>query len=329
MAEGVDSHRPVPITAVAPHEASSSTTPASQTDRPRAAASNMRGILAMSAACGFFACGDTIMKLTSGTIPTSEMLFIRGAFVTLGAFVACVAMGAFAVIHRVFSRPMIVRALSDTAGGWSFQLALARMPYADLSAISQLSPLAITAASALFFGEKVGWRRWSATCVGLIGVLLIIRPGSSTFNWWALSGILAVLASTMRDLATRNVDASIPPPLIMLVSAGTATVVALFASIAGNWHVPSGDIVFHLMFAGIFSLVGQMCIIVAMRSGEVGAVAPFRYTIILFAILSGLIVFGHVPDLMTLFGILVVCGAGLYTFYREQTLRRLARKGQR
>jgi drug/metabolite transporter (DMT)-like permease len=112
----------------------------------------------------------------------------------------------------------------------------------------------------------------------------------------------------------------------MLISASTVTVVALFAALAGNWHRPSPDLVLHLMFAGLFSLMGQMCIIVAMRSGEVGAVAPFRYTIIIFAIVSGLIVFGHAPDLLTMLGILVVCGAGLYTFYREQTLRRLAHK---
>jgi drug/metabolite transporter (DMT)-like permease len=294
----------------------------------RPASSSIRGILAMIAACGCFACGDTIMKLLAGRIPTSEMLFIRGVFVTLAAFLICMAIGAFAVIHRALSRPMAIRAIGDTIGGWGFQLALARMPYADLSAISQLSPLCITAASALIYGEKVGWRRWTATGVGLIGVLIIIRPGSSTFNWWALSGIAAVLASTVRDLATRQVDTSIPPPLIMLVSAGTVTFFALLAAVTGSWSTPSIALVLQLMAAGMFSLAGQMCIIVAMRSGDVSAVAPFRYTVILFAILSGLFVFGLFPDAITLFGILVVCTAGLYTFYREQTLRRRAQQSR-
>src|SRR4051794_14047338 len=105
------------------------------------------------------------------------------------------------------------------------------MPYADLSAINQLSPLSITAASALLFGERVGWRRWTATAIGFLGVLLIVRPGSSTFNWWALMGLASVLASTVRDLATRRVHFGVPPPLITLLSAGLTTVTSLVVAL--------------------------------------------------------------------------------------------------
>jgi drug/metabolite transporter (DMT)-like permease len=279
----------------------------------------------MIAACALFACGDTLMKLLAGTVPTSELLFIRGLFVFLGAFAACVWLGAFAVMHRAWSRAMALRALGDTGGAWSFQLALARMPYADLSAIGQLGPLTITAASAIFFGEKVGWRRWTATAVGFLGVLLIIRPGSSAFNWWALMGIASVLASTVRDLATRRVDPGVPPPLITLFSAGLTTVTALLVTtVADDWAMPSATVVLALFAAAMFSLFGQLCTIIAVRSGEISAVIPFRYSIILFAIFSGIMVFGQFPDLLTLTGIVIVCAAGLYTFHREQQLRRLA-----
>ncbi len=284
------------------------------------------GIGAMVAACAAFACGDTIMKLLADTVPTSELLMIRGSFVLLGAFTACVWLGAFAVLHRALRPAMAVRAMSDTTGAWSFQLALARMPYADISAIGQLSPLTITAASAVFFAEKVGWRRWAATAIGFMGVLLIIRPGSSTFNWWALAGIASVLASTFRDLATRRVDPTVPPPLIMLFSAGLTTVTALVTSLWGDWVWPPAIVVAGLFAAAMFSLFGQLCTIVAVRSGEISAVMPFRYSIIVFAIFSGVVVFGHIPDVLTLTGIVIVCAAGLYTFYREQTLRRLAAK---
>ncbi len=286
---------------------------------------NLRGIGAMVAACAAFACGDTIMKVLADTAPTSQLILIRGAFVLVGAFVACVWLGAFAVLHRALSGAMAVRAASDTAGAWSFQLALARMPYADISAIGQLSPLTITAASALFFAERVGWRRWTATVIGLMGVLLIIRPGSSTFNWWALAGIGSVLASTFRDLATRRVDPTVPPPLIMLFSAGLTTITALFTlSFAGDWVWPPVHVVVGLLGAAMFSLFGQLCTIVAVRSGDISAVMPFRYSIIVFAIFSGVVVFGQLPDGATLAGIVIVCGAGLYTFYREQALRRMA-----
>lgn len=283
---------------------------------------NLRGIFAMVAACASFACGDTIMKLIAGSVPTSELLFIRSCFVLVGAIAACAYLGAFSVLHRALSKMMALRAGGDTIGAWSFQLALARMPYADLSAIGQLSPLTITAASALIFAEKVGWRRWTATAIGFLGVLLIIRPGSSTFNWWALAGIASVLGSTIRDLATRRVDPSVPPPMITIFSAGLTIATSLVVWFWVPWTWPPPLIVFGLFCAAMFSLFGQMCTIVAVRSGDISAVVPFRYSIIIFAIISGMTVFGHFPDPVTLAGIVIVCTAGLYTFHREQTLRR-------
>ncbi len=295
------------------------------TDAP-VAVSNVRGILFMTAACLSFACGDTIMKLASGQAPTSELLFIRGLFVTTGGLLIAIWLGALPLLHRALSRAMALRAAGDTTGAWGFQLALARMPYADLTAVGQLIPLSITAASALFLGEKVGWRRWTATIVGLLGVLLIIRPGSSAFNWWALAGIVSVLGATMRDLATRYVDRSVPPPIIMMLSAAAVTASSLVVAPFAGWSTPSVGLVATMMAAGIFSLIGQMCVIISVRSADISAVAPFRYTIIIFAIVSGVLVFGHFPDALTLVGTAIVVAAGLYTFYREQSLRRLANR---
>ncbi|MGE3916164.1 MAG: DMT family transporter [Hyphomicrobiaceae bacterium] len=289
-----------------------------------AATSNVRGILFMTAACASFACGDTIMKLSAGRVPTSELLFMRGLCVTLGALAIAASIGALAVLHRALTRAMALRAIGDSTGAWSFQMALARMPYAELTAVGQLIPLSITAASALFLGEKVGWRRWTATLVGLVGVVLIIRPGTSAFNWWALAGLVSVLASTMRDLATRFVDRGVPPPIIMMLSAATTTATSLVAAPFAGWSAPSLSLVAAMVASAIFSLIGQMCVIISVRSADISAVAPFRYTIILFAIASGVLVFGHFPDGTTLCGTAIVVAAGLYTFYREQSLRRLA-----
>ena len=290
------------------------------------AVSNVRGIVLMTVACASFACGDTIMKLSAGSVPTSELLFLRGSFVTLGGLVVATCLGSLAVLHRALSRAMALRAAGDVTGAWSFQLALARMPYADLTAVGQLIPLSITAASALFLGEKVGWRRWTATAIGLLGVLLIIRPGSSTFNWWTIAGLVSVLASTVRDLGTRFVDRGVPPPIIMMLSAGAPPPPSLMAPPFAGWSSPTAALVVTMAAAAVFSLFGQICVIISVRSADISAVAPFRYTIILFAIASGILVFGHFPDAMTLAGTTVVAGAGLYTFYREQSLRRLANR---
>ncbi|MGE5511756.1 MAG: DMT family transporter [Bacteroidota bacterium] len=295
-------------------------------DAAHIAAANLKGIIAMSVAMASFACGDTLMKIASSSLPTSELLFFRGLVVTLIAAGAALVMGAFFELRAAMSRAMAVRAIGDVGGGWFFQSGLARLAYADLTAITQLGPLMITAASALFLGERVGWRRWSAAVVGLIGVLIIIRPGSDAFNWWAVAGIASAVCSTIRDLATRRIDRRVPPVLIMTISAGTVTVAALCVAPFAKWAMPTGGLLLMLAAAGVFSLFGQLCTIVAMRTGEVSAVAPFRYTIIPFSILSGMIVFNYLPDVATLIGICIVAGAGLYTFFREQTLRRMARR---
>lgn len=295
-----------------------------QIDAARIAAANLKGIIAMSAAMGSFACGDTLMKIASVSLPTSELLFVRGLCVTTASIIAALAMGAFTELRAAMSGAMALRAVGDVAGGWLFQSGLARMAYPDLMAITQLNPLTITAASALFLGERVGWRRWSATLVGLIGVIVIIRPGSNAFNWWALAGVASVLAATVRDLATRRVDRRVPPILIMTLSAGAVTLASLSVAPFAVWAWPAAPTLAMLAGAAAFSLIGQLCVIIAMRTGEISAVAPFRYAIIVFAILSGIVVFDHFPDGPTLLGLVIVAVAGLYTFFREQKLRRLA-----
>jgi drug/metabolite transporter (DMT)-like permease len=253
------------------------------------------------------------------------LLFIRGFIITIVALIGATITGALRELRHVWHRPLALRVVGDVSSGWFFQSALARLPYADLTAITQLGPMAITAASALFLGERVGWRRWTATAVGLIGVLIIIRPGGASFNWWALVGIATVLCTALRDLSTRFIDRRAPAILIMFLSAGGVTLAALAVAPFSNWGLPTGLLMLKLAGASIFSLLGQLGLILAMRTGEVSAVVPFRYTIILFSILSGIFVFNHFPDALTLLGIAIVTGAGLYTFYREQKVRRMGR----
>lgn len=287
------------------------------------AAANLRAIVAMSLAMASFACGDTLMKLASASLPTSQLLFIRGGIVFAVSLGVAFVSGALRELRHVYERAMVGRVVGDVGGGWFFQSALARLPYADLTAIGQLSPMLLTAASAIFLAERVGWRRWTATAVGLLGVLIIVRPGGSTFSWWALAGIASVLCTTVRDLSTRSINRRVPAILIMTLSAGGVTLAALAVAPFSNWQWPDRLLMLKLCGAAVFSLGGQLGIIIAMRTGEVSAVVPFRYMIIPFAIVSGVVVFGQFPDALTLVGIVIVTLAGLYTFYREQTLRRL------
>jgi drug/metabolite transporter (DMT)-like permease len=283
---------------------------------------NLKGIAAMVAATALFTCGDAAMKLVSSSLPTGETVFVRGVCTVTIVTIAAFWTGAIYRLRDAFVRSMAWRSAGDVGGALFFQAALARMPFADLMGILQMTPLSLTAASALFLGEHVGWRRWTAVAIGFAGTLLVIKPGTSAFNAWALLGVLSVLSGTLRDVSTRRLDVALSPLLIMMLSQLVVASGGLCCWVFEVWKVPSLGEFLALSFASVFSLVGHLCVIFSLRSGEVAAVAPFRYAGIVWAILLGFLIWNQLPDAPSLIGMLVLTSAGLYTFYREQQLRR-------
>jgi drug/metabolite transporter (DMT)-like permease len=283
---------------------------------------NLKGIAAMVAATALFTCGDAAMKIVSGSLPTGETVFIRGVCTVTIVTIAAFWTGAIYRLRDAFVRVMGWRCVGDVGGALFFQAALARMPFADLMGILQMTPLSLTAASALFLGEHVGWRRWTAVAIGFAGALLVIKPGTSAFNAWALLGVLAVLSGALRDVSTRRLDVALSPLLIMMLSQIVVASGGLGCWMFESWKVPDPTELLALAFASVFSLIGHLCVIFSLRSGEVAAVAPFRYAGIVWAILLGFLIWDQLPDALSLTGILILASAGLYTFYREQQLRR-------
>ena len=286
---------------------------------------NIRGIVAMLASMAVFVVNDTLVKVAADSLPTGEAIFVRGIFTV--ALCACLIVGtgaAWALPHALSPR-VLLRGLADVGGTVFFLSALVRMPMGDVFGILQFTPLAITAAAALFLGAKVGWRRWSATCAGLIGVLIIVRPGGDAFTPYAVLVIISVLFSVARDLLTRGVRTGVPTLVIAGASASIVTLSSLGFTLFETWVWPSPVTVMLLAGASVALLAGQFYLIAAMRTGEIAVVAPFRYSIILWAVLSGYLVWREVPDLATWVGIAIVSAAGLYTFLREQHLARAAR----
>jgi drug/metabolite transporter (DMT)-like permease len=291
-----------------------------QIEAAHAAPRNLKGIVAMVAATALFTCGDAAMKLVSSSLATGETVFVRGVSTITIVTIAAFWTGAIYRLRDALARAMAWRSVGDVGSALFFQGALARMPFADLMGILQMTPLSLTAASALFLGEHVGWRRWTAVATGFAGALLVIKPGSSAFNAWALLGVLSVLCGTLRDVSTRRLDVALSPLLSQLAVASAGLVCLAFEV----WKVPSVDELLALFFASVFSLVGHLCVIYSLRSGEMAAVAPFRYAGILWAILLGFLIWRELPDTASLGGISILVSAGLYTFYREQQLRRRA-----
>jgi drug/metabolite transporter (DMT)-like permease len=219
-----------------------------------------------------------------------------------------------------------VRGLLDIGSTVFFMLALMHMPLADIFGILQFTPLAITAGAALFLGARVGWRRWLAATVGLIGVLLIVRPGGTAFNPYAILALGSILCSVSRDLITRGVAQNVPSLLI----AGSSATLVMLSSLGfvpfERWHWPALSPTLMLAASAAALLAGQYWLIAAMRIGEIAVVAPFRYSLIVWAVAAGYIVWGELPDLISWLGIAIVSLAGLYTFLREQHLARLAKR---
>lgn len=288
-------------------------------------ANNLRGIAAMLGAMAAFVLNDALVKLAAVAMPMGEVIFLRGIFTVLLCFGLLMATESPLSLRHAASPRIIARGLMDVGSALTFLFALRNMPIADAYAILQFTPLGITAGAALFLGAKVGWRRWLATTVGLVGVMVIIKPGAGTFNASSVLAIISIGFSVARDLITRGIGLNVPAMVIALASPVLLTTITPLFSAFEPWRAPSLAGIAYVVGAGILLLIGQLALIKAMRTGEIAVVAPFRYSIIIWSILAGLVIWHELPDFQTCLGIAIVFGAGLYTFLREQKLSRLGR----
>jgi len=286
---------------------------------------NLRGILLMCASMAAFTINDTFMKSVTQTLPLFQTIGMRGMIASVGLLILALATGAFRFRpNRRDGWLILLRSLADVAATILFLEALLRMPLANLSALLQALPLLITLGAALVYGDKIGWRRMTAILVGLIGVLIIIRPGTEGFDRWSLLGLASVACVVVRDLSVRPLQGQVPSTLVALGAAVAVTLMGWTGTVFQGWQSPSGSEALRVLCAGLFLIVGYLTSVSAMRHGDIGLVAPFRYTSLLWAIVLGLIVFGDLPDGWTLLGAAIVVGAGLFTLWRERNLRRQA-----
>jgi len=291
----------------------------------QASSDNLRGIGAMLAAMAAFVVNDAMMKLAAADLPTGQVIFLRGLII-VPVLAALMLTSATPATLEMLRRPgILARCVAEVAAAVLYLSALFHMPIAECTAILQFTPLALTAGAALFLGAPVGWRRWLATLAGLIGVLIIIRPGASAFNPYAALALLSVAFIAARDLITRRLGKDVPTIVIAFTSTAAVAVSSLGLLPFESWRWPSTEAMLALLGASAALLGAQYWIILAMRTGDIAVVAPFRYSIILWAIAAGLLVWGEVPDGATWAGIAIVTAAGLYTFLREHRLARAAR----
>ena len=285
---------------------------------------NLRGCALMTLAMAAFTLNDTCMKALTVEIPLYQALVLRGVLTTVALVAIGLSTGGLWLrLGRRDAVLVFFRTIGEVGGTAAFLTALMHMPLANLSAIMQALPLAVTLVAALFLRETVGWRRLIAILVGFFGVLLIVRPGSQGFDIWSLVGLAAVAFVVLRDLATRRLSAHVPSVTVAVYAAASVTMLGLAGVPYTGW-VPV-SLVNAMLIGGATSsvIIGYMVVVMAMRVGEVGIVAPFRYTALTFAIALGGVAFRQLPDAWTLSGASIVIVTGIYTFYRER------RAGQR
>lgn len=284
---------------------------------------NLRGIVLMVASMGGFAIEDMFVKMAAADLPTGEIMLLLSLLGTpVFVWLAHREGGRF-WSRDALNPALLGRNLGEMIGTLGFVTALALTPLTTATAIFQASPLAVTLGAALFLGEKVGWRRWSAIFVGFIGVMVIIRPGLDGFQLASLWSVLAVAGLSVRDISTRRIPAGIATATVSAWGfASIAVLGALMLAVTGGAKVPTLLQAGYILGALVFGVSSYWAITQAMRLGEVSVITPFRYARLVCAMVIGMIVFGERPDLMTYLGSALIIGSGLYTFARERLRKR-------
>ncbi len=281
--------------------------------------SNLSGVAAMLAATAAFVVGDSFMKAVTADLPPFEVLFLRGVAASLACGLLLAALGHLRVISSALDPRALLRAAGETLSVLCYILALARLPIADAIAILQTAPLILILAVAFLLRERVGAARVVLALIGFAGAFLVAQPGSAGISPAALFAFASALLIAARDLVGRNVPGRIP---VMVVTFATNVMVMVTSGVMSlafeHWRAPAA---WHLAFlgsAGLFVTLGHAGLLLAYRLGRTAAVAPFFYSFALWAVLSGLFVFGALPNALALAGIALIAGSGVAIVLLDQ-----------
>ena len=279
---------------------------------------NQRGALFMTASMAGFAVEDVFVKAAAATMPLGQVLLTIG-LVGMVTFAAMAFAKGEALLPAAFlSRAMLIRSAFEVTGRLFYGLAITLTALSTTSAILQATPLVVVAGAALVFGERVGWQRWLAVAVGFLGVMVILRPGAD-FSTLSLLAVVGLLGFAGRDLATRAAPKGLSNrQLGALGFAMLATAGAILLVVSGGAVVPEANGLGHLAAGTVFGMLGYHALTYAMRTGDVSAVTPFRYTRLIFAMILAVAIFGERPDAATWVGAALIVGSGVFALTRAR-----------
>jgi S-adenosylmethionine uptake transporter len=288
---------------------------------------NMRGALLMCLSMAAFTFGDAAIKATGGDLPLSQLLVIRGVLASTALlWMAWYFNGLRLRLPKRDALLVGIRGLSESVAAYFFLSALLAMPFANVTALLQMLPLAVTLGGALVFREAVGWRRWTAIAIGFCGMLLIVRPGTDGFTGASIYALCAVLAVTVRDLVTRRISTQTPSLTVTFVCSVMVTLFAAGWSFGQDWVAMTPRLTALVLLATTFIIGAYLFSVMVMRVGDVSFVAPFRYTGLVWALVLGFVVFGEWPDVLTIVGASIIVATGVFSLLREARLKRRVRR---
>jgi drug/metabolite transporter (DMT)-like permease len=282
---------------------------------------NLRGSLWMIAAMAFFAVEDTVIKTASATVPVGQVLIVFGLGGALVFALLAHAKGQRLLTRDVLAPAMRIRVVFEVTGRLFYTLAIALIPLSAATVILQATPLVVVAGAALVFGERVGWQRWAAILIGLSGVLVILQPGSESFTLLSVLAVIGMIGFAGRDLASRAAPATLGTRVLGFYGFVAVTIAgAAFALWQGAaFVVPDRWATLCLIAAVAVGVAAYACLMKAMRTGDVSAVTPFRYTRLLFGVALGVAVFGEALTPATLAGSALIVVSGLFIRLRGRT----------
>ena len=278
----------------------------------------------MVLAMGCLTLTDMLIKIASGMLPIGQVMVLYGMG-ALGVFWGLLRIKGESIRLSPLTNPAVVwRNIGDLIAMNSMFLALAYVPLSTIGAVIQAVPILVTAAAALFLKEQVGVRRLSAIFIGFLGTLLIIQPGTATFDFTALLVLIAAMGMAMRDIATKLVRENLSTLLLsfyscfLFIFSGSALLIA-----EGSPSTPDLTNIVILSAMIITGCLGFFFMTEAVRLGDVSVVSPFRYTRLLFSMIAGILVLGEQVNATMLVGSALTIFSGLYIWRREIVIQSL------
>lgn len=299
------------------------------------------GVLCAVVASTAFTLNDAGIKFLSGDYPLHQIVFVRtvmALFLTLSIIMPL--EGGLKLLKTRHLKMHFFRGLSVVCANMVFFMGLAALPLSEATAIFFVSPLVITAFSVIFLSEKVGPRRWLAVAAGLVGALIIIRPGTDAFQLAAILPIIAAIAYATLHMLTRKIGQAEKASTMAIYTQFTfllvSTVIGLVAGdgsyassvhpsiefLTRAWIMPPTRDLLIMLGVGLSSGVGGYFISQAYRSSEAALIAPFEYLALVLAIFWGMTIFGEFPDFWAWTGIALILGSGLFVLWRENVLNK-------